>query len=482
MGGGGQGEQQGRGGESGGDGGGGQRLLAELVAPCRVQRLPSQACGTAGVSRTDGESCPCRLLPAAERELRLQFLQRREAWVAGLVAEVEESGSAYELLKRLTDIYRLHLFDVVMQYRAIFSDDPGPTSYAAPLASPRTPRTPPPQAAGAAGAGVGGRGASRDGGILHVWAQRRVAAYLEAVHLHLPRIGEGASLASVLDHTMYCGMSLGRVGMDFRPLLAPLFEARVLELFTQVPRGQGLFVSLDMPAFRGHAEALPVLFDSREFFQAAQHLLYPCLPALTVSPSTPADAGSARLPPAHTHSPLQAVQNSTDTLSVLLETYKWNSAPMLRGRGGGRDLSSPLSTPASAAPPGGQGADGAAPSGPPYALMEYQPLAVYTNGLLAAFNELRHCAPLSVRNPATAALQRSLGGAAAALARQGSIRTLGEAEQAAFDGACRLFTGTLGPYAVSCIQRIYPGAALQLDLRAATQPLAELMAAPAAGL
>jgi len=31
--------------------------------------------------------------------------------------------SAYEFLKRLTDVYRLHLFDVVMQYRAIFSDD-----------------------------------------------------------------------------------------------------------------------------------------------------------------------------------------------------------------------------------------------------------------------------------------------------------------------------------------------------------------------
>lgn len=33
--------------------------------------------------------------------------------------------SAYEFLKRLTDVYRLHLFDVVMQYRAIFSDDTG---------------------------------------------------------------------------------------------------------------------------------------------------------------------------------------------------------------------------------------------------------------------------------------------------------------------------------------------------------------------
>lgn len=60
----------------------------------------------------------------AEQELRLQFLQRRERWIADLVADLDDHN-AYELLKRLTDVYRLHLFDVVMQYRAIFSDDGG---------------------------------------------------------------------------------------------------------------------------------------------------------------------------------------------------------------------------------------------------------------------------------------------------------------------------------------------------------------------
>ena len=30
---------------------------------------------------------------------------------------------------------------------------------------------------------------------------------------------------------MYCGMSLGRVGLDFRGLLPPLFEAAALGLF-----------------------------------------------------------------------------------------------------------------------------------------------------------------------------------------------------------------------------------------------------------
>ena len=32
---------------------------------------------------------------------------------------------------------------------------------------------------------------------------------------------------------MYCGMSLARVGLDFRPLLAPVFEGCVLDLFAR---------------------------------------------------------------------------------------------------------------------------------------------------------------------------------------------------------------------------------------------------------
>ena len=54
--------------------------------------------------------------------LRLQFLRCREEWLGELIAELDP-GSAYEYLKRLTDVHRLHMFDVVMQYRAIFSDE-----------------------------------------------------------------------------------------------------------------------------------------------------------------------------------------------------------------------------------------------------------------------------------------------------------------------------------------------------------------------
>ena len=87
-----------------------------------------------------------------------RFLQCRERWLAELVAELDES-SVYEHLKRLTDVHRLQLFDVIMQFRAIFSDEAG-----APVApAPRR--------------GVGASAAPApegDGGSVYSWAEHRL--------------------------------------------------------------------------------------------------------------------------------------------------------------------------------------------------------------------------------------------------------------------------------------------------------------------
>ena len=111
---------------------------------------------------------------------------------------------------------------------------------------------------------------------------------------------------------MYCGMSLGRMGLDFRALLPPLFDAAVLGVFRRV-----LAVSLER-----------------------------CFAALA--------------------------------------THRWATL--------GRERR----------PPADQATDDGAP---PVALMEHPPLAMFANGVLSAFNELRHCAALSLRAPVIAALQ-----------------------------------------------------------------------------
>lgn len=49
---------------------------------------------------------------------------------------------------------------------------------------------------------------------------------------------------------------------------------------------------------------------------------------------------------------------------------------------------------------GSQGGQGPEDMSPPYVIMEHFPLAVFTNGVLTALNELRQCAMLSLGKPA----------------------------------------------------------------------------------
>lgn len=80
--------------------------------------------------------------------------------------------------------------------------------------------------------------------------------YLDTLKRQLPRITEGGSLASVLEHCMYCGMSLGRVGLDFRGLLVPVFEQEVLRLFSSSVKVCGV----PLPSCAGHVWELSSAF------------------------------------------------------------------------------------------------------------------------------------------------------------------------------------------------------------------------------
>ena len=118
----------------------------------------------------------------------------------------------------------------------------------------------------------------------------------------------------------------------------------------------------------------------------------------------------------HIHSKLgagciKAVGTAVDTFLMVLDTHKWTSMPSMAARSRGR--SSASSDPAAAASSSetagptlaANGAQGGDPSTPPYALMDHAPLAIFVNGLLSAFNELRHCAPLSLASALASILQ-----------------------------------------------------------------------------
>ncbi len=302
-----------------------------------------------------------RLGVFAEPELRLTFLRCRDAWLAACCAELDASAP-YDFAKRLTDTHRVHLFDAVMQYRAIFADD---TS-----------------AADAA-----------DGGLVYAWATHRVCGYLEALGATLPRLAEGATLASVLEHCTYCGASLGRVGLDFRGLLQPMFEACVAAM-----------------AQRGLAAAV-------------------------------------------------------DGFERALAAHRWVAAPALAG----------AALPAAAASALPSGEDELAP---PACLMEHPPVAALVNGVLAALNELRHCALPALRGPLAATLHDALGGAAGAVVRYQAAHPapLSDSQAALFAALTASLADVAAPYAATCFGRVYPGAAAAVDAPRAMAPVRALLA------
>ena len=55
---------------------------------------------------------------------------------------------------------------------------------------------------------------------LHTWNRRRLLA----------RIDDGSSIGNLLESATYCAHRLARYGADFRSLLPPIFEQRVLSL------------------------------------------------------------------------------------------------------------------------------------------------------------------------------------------------------------------------------------------------------------
>jgi len=159
-----------------------QQLLAQLRAPVQ---LPQCLKVISYVRRLD---------VFGEVELRLKFLQARETWLDSVIGGIgREEGSGVHLTRTM-EVMRVHLFDIVTQYRAIFTDE---------------------QEAIGDGAGQGSRL------LFTSWLSRKVSQFLKVVKEDL---ASGAPMTeSLLGQAMYFGLSFARVGFDFRPLIAPLF-------------------------------------------------------------------------------------------------------------------------------------------------------------------------------------------------------------------------------------------------------------------
>ncbi|XP_038978357.1 conserved oligomeric Golgi complex subunit 8-like isoform X2 [Phoenix dactylifera] len=291
----------------------------------------------------------------SESELRLQFLRCREAWLSGILDDLDRRN-VYEYLKGMVNCHRMNLFDVVNQYRAIFNNDKS------------------------------GSEENYDGGLLFSWAMHQIKNHLCTLEVMLPKITDGGSLSNILDQCMYCAMGLGLVGLDFRGLLPLLFEDAVVNLFS---KNMNIAV-----------ENFQIVLDS------------------------------------HRWVPLPSVGFATN--GVINESHD--------------DVT------------------------PPSVLMEHPPIAVFVNGISAAMNELRPCAPLSLKHVLAQEVVKGLQAVSDSLVRYNAIRVLRGNESTLFRSLCQAFIEVAYPYCATCFGRCYPnGATLIIECRSMFDGVSQLL-------
>jgi hypothetical protein len=129
---------------------------------------------------------------------------------------------------------------------------------------------------------------------------------------------------------------------------------------------------------------------------------------------------------------------------------------------------------------GGGGADGSRGAGgedlaPPYVLMEHVPLAVFTNGVLAALNELRHCALLALQQPLAGRLNAALEQVAGSLVLYRHSHPLGDSEAPLFRAAASALADVVVPFVGVCFGRVFPGASGLIKGEAVAEVLQEVL-------
>ena len=163
---------------------------------------------------------------AMEMRLQVDFLEARDAWLEAGVAKVgsaqaavaavsssssgdkgsSTSAQAEQILDGI-ERYRTRCFEIVTQFLAIFRGSFAPT------------------------ASSSSNNQDHSFSLLSMWTGRRVQTFLTTLSVNCQtHVNDTATLRDALDAASFFASSMGRVGADFQPLLAPIFEPRLTEM------------------------------------------------------------------------------------------------------------------------------------------------------------------------------------------------------------------------------------------------------------
>lgn len=159
---------------------------------------------------------------------------------------------------------------------------------------------------------------------------------------------------------------------------------------------------------------------------------------------------------------------AVESFNSRLESHKWLAmpTPMFSKKAPADGHSSGSATAGASATNGDSNAESEPDLSPPYAIMEHFPLAIFTNCVLAALNDLRHCAMLSLRKPMGLLLQAALEQVASSLVHYRHTHSLSDSEGQLFRSAAKALVDIVAPYISTCYSRVFSPGAPKLDIAA----------------
>ncbi|CAK1556352.1 unnamed protein product [Leptosia nina] len=141
---------------------------------------------------------------ASSDGLHLHFLKARNAWFEKALEDAKTTESPDRLLRRIVELHRIHLFNVLTQHKSIFLSDS--------------------QESKVRDDEISGTSA------LSSWLKQKVEELARTLDQNIYKEDE-SSFESLLNQCMYLCLSFGRVGADLRCVLTPLFRNNVLAQF-----------------------------------------------------------------------------------------------------------------------------------------------------------------------------------------------------------------------------------------------------------